>query len=227
MDRVAVFQVIFAVSVVVAAAALALAARDRAPRTVLWGIAGLIGAATVAAWVVFGLSPGRNLAAAAAGLTASLLAALAALGLQWGVSRALRLANSVAAASETLQTIIDRDALERAAELERVLARARADSMSLLAEEERRIAEERRILITERERIAAQELTDALGATQRRVEQRLTDWGEDLERAQGHLTTSCNASPPGRSGSSKKPRSASARTRNGWSPRARHSARAS
>jgi hypothetical protein len=188
VDRVAVFQIVFAASIVIVGTALALAARDRIPRAALWAIAGLIGGATIAGWVAFALTPERDLAAAAAGLTASLLAALAALGVQWGVARALRLANSVAAASETLQTIIDRDALDRAAELERVLARARADSMSLLADEERRIAEERRELIAERERTAGQELTDALGATQRRVEQRLVDWGEDLERAQSHLT---------------------------------------
>ena len=45
-----------------------------------------------------------------------------------------------------------REAAERAAELERMLARARADSVSLLAEEERRIAEERRREFAERER---------------------------------------------------------------------------
>jgi hypothetical protein len=187
VNAVEIFQILFALSVVVAGAALAFAARDRIPRTALWVISGFIAAGVIAAWVVFALSPDRDLAAAAAGLTASLLAALAALGVQWGVARALRLANSVAAASETLQSIIDKDAADRAAELERVLARARADSISLLADEERRIAEERRAMVAERERVAGQDLTDALGATQRRVEQRLVDWGEDLERAQGHL----------------------------------------
>jgi hypothetical protein len=187
VNAVATFQILFAVSVVVVGTALAFAARDRAPRAVLWAISGLIGAGAITAWVAFALTPDRDLAAAAGGLTASLLAALAALGVQWGVARALRLANSVAAAGETLQSIIDKDATDRAAELERVLARARADSMSLLADEERRIAEERRAMVAERERVAGQELTDALGATQRRVEQRLVDWGEDLERAQGHL----------------------------------------
>jgi hypothetical protein len=187
VNAVAIFQILFAVSVVVAGIALAFAARDRIPRVLLWGVSGAIGAGAIAAWVAFALSPDRDLAAAAAGLTASLLATLAALGVQWGVARALRLASSVAAASATLQAIIDKDAQDRAIELERVLARARADSISLLADEERRIAEERRAMVADRERVAGQELTDALGATQRRVEQRLVDWGEDLERAQGHL----------------------------------------
>jgi hypothetical protein len=184
----AIFQILFAVSIAVAGASLALAARDRIPRRALWALTALVGAGAVAAWVAFALKPQTELATAAAGLTASLLAAAAALGVQWGVARALRLAQSVAAASETLQAIIDKDARDRATELERVLARARADSMSLLADEERRIAEERRVAIAEREEVAGRELTEALGATQRRVEQRLTEWGEDLERAQGHLT---------------------------------------
>ena len=188
VKAVPIFQILFAGSVVIVGASLALAARDRIPRRVLWVVAGLVAAGAVTAWVAFALAPERELAAAAAGLTASLLAAVGALGVQWGVVRALRLAQSVAAASETLQSIIDQDAQDRAAELERVLARARADSMSLLADEERRIAEERRVSIAEREEAAGRELTEALGATQRRVELRLTEWGEDLERAQGHLT---------------------------------------
>jgi hypothetical protein len=188
VKTITIFQILFAASVVIAAVSLALAVRDRIPRRLLWAVTALVAAGTVAAWVAFGLGPEVRLAAAAAGLTASLLAVSGALGVQWGVSRALRIARSVAAASETLQAIIDKDAQDRAAELERVLARARADSMSLLADEERRIAEERRLSIAEREEAAGRELTEALDATQRRVEQRLTEWGEDLERAQGHLT---------------------------------------
>ena len=188
VDVVLIFQILFAASVVAAGAALALAARNRVSRRVLLGVAGAIGAVALAAWVAFALSPQTSLAASAAGLTASLLAAVGALGVQWGVSRALQLADSVAEASETLQALIDKDARDRAVELERVLARSRADAMSLIAEEERRIAEERRAMLAEREEVAARDLTEALGVTQRRVEQRLVEWGEDLERAQEHLT---------------------------------------
>jgi hypothetical protein len=72
---------------------------------------------------------------------------------------------------------------EGAAELVRTLARARADSVSLLAEEERRIAEERRTEFAEQERATANALTAALTATQQQVEQRLSDWALDLDRA--------------------------------------------
>ena len=188
MIVVLIFQILFAASVIAAGTALALAARDRVSRTVLWGVVAAIAVADIAAWVAFALSPQTSLAASALGLTASLLAAAGALGVQWGVSRALHLAQSVADASQTLQALIDQDARDRAVQLEHVLARTRADSLSLIVEEERRIAEERREMLAKREEVAARDLTEALGATQRRVEQRLTEWGEDLARAQGHLT---------------------------------------
>ena len=188
VNTVLIFQILFAASVVAAATSLALAARARVSRRLLKGVAAAIGVVTVAAWVAFALSPQTGLAASAAGLTASLLAAIGAVGVQWGVSRALELSQSVDAASETLQALIDKDAKDRAIELERVLARTRADSLSLIVDEERRIAEERRSMLAEREQSAARDLTEVLGVTQRRVEQRLAEWGEDLERAQGHLT---------------------------------------
>src|SRR5919201_230663 len=77
--------------------------------------------------------------------------------------------------------------LTPAAELERVLARARAESTSLLLEEERRIAETRRKEVADREEEAAARLSEALAETQRRVERRLAGWSEDLERAQQGL----------------------------------------
>src|SRR6266576_1744541 len=55
------------------------------------------------------------------------------------------------------------------------------------ASEERKIVDSRRGAIAEHERASAGELSDALADTQRRVEQRLTAWSEDLERAQENL----------------------------------------
>src|SRR5919198_677443 len=104
-----------------------------------------------------------------------------------GIVHAAKVDREIELAKRRLAEIVARDAEERAAELERVLARARAESLSLIADEERRIAESRRTVIAEREQASARELSDALAETQRRVEQRLASWGEDLERAQGHL----------------------------------------
>ncbi len=61
--------------------------------------------------------------------------------------------------------------------------------MSLIADDERRIVESRRAAIAEREQVAAQELSNTLADTQRRVEQRLASWTEDLELAQANLFT--------------------------------------
>jgi hypothetical protein len=64
----------------------------------------------------------------------------------------------------------------------------RADSISLLTHEERRIAEERRAAMAEREREASGELTQALARTQDQVEQRLASWAQDLERTADALS---------------------------------------
>ena len=58
---------------------------------------------------------------------------------------------------------------QRTEELSNILARSRADTMSLLAEEERRIAEERRRDVAERERDASARLGEKLVAVQRTV----------------------------------------------------------
>src|SRR5207244_2411619 len=187
MDAVTIFQIAFAASIVLAALALAAALLNRLPRRLVYVVVLTIGGFAVAAWVSFVLEPSTNLAAAAGGLTAALLASAAALGVQWGAGSARRLERGIAAAEARLTALIAEEAEARAAELERTLARARADSMSMLADEERRIVEERRAAIAERERIAGAELGAALGTTQQRVEQRLAEWGEDLERAQQHL----------------------------------------
>ena len=81
-------------------------------------------------------------------------------------------------------SLILRAKAERNAELERTLARARADSASILAEQERRMAEERRAAAAERSRVAEDELGKALTVAQQQVEVRLIAWTDDLERAQ-------------------------------------------
>jgi hypothetical protein len=187
VDALTTFRIAFAASVALAAFALAAALLTRLPRLVLLVVVLAIGGFAVAAWVFFVLEPSTDLAAAAGGLTASLLGAAGSLGVRWGVGRARGLERDVAAAKAQLSALIAEEAETRTGELERTLARARADSVSLLAEEERRIAEQRRDTVAERERVAGAELGAALATTQQRVEQRLAEWGEDLERAQGHL----------------------------------------
>jgi uncharacterized protein YukE len=75
----------------------------------------------------------------------------------------------------------------RSEQLAAVLARARADTLSQLAEEERRIAEERRRDVVERERDASARLGEQLLAVQSAVEQRLGDWSNDVAKLQEGL----------------------------------------
>jgi hypothetical protein len=179
------FDIGFAVSVGIAGLALAGAALRFLGRIALVLLGLLVLGGAVGGWVVFALrhSHPRDLALAAGGITAGALACGASLVVAWALGRAADTEAHVAAAQERLQALVDKEAADRAAELERTLARARADSISLLAEEERRISEERRVAFGERERELAASLTNALTETQSQVSQRLADWKKDLDRA--------------------------------------------
>jgi hypothetical protein len=93
----------------------------------------------------------------------------------------------LAGAKAELAEFIGREVEERTRELEQTLALARADSISQLAAEERRIAEDRRALVAEREEKASIELAMNLQAVQKSVEGKLAAWAADLERAQANL----------------------------------------
>ena len=92
-----------------------------------------------------------------------------------------------------LEELVAEQTAASAEELKTRLARMRADSLSILAEDERRIADERRRELAERERAAGVELADALAATAGRVEERLRGWSDDLEHRD------CAGSSSGRS----------------------------
>jgi uncharacterized protein YukE len=83
--------------------------------------------------------------------------------------------------------VVAAEVAERSQELERMLARLRADALSGYAEDERRIAEERRRDIAERERTATAKLGEQLLAAQRAVEQRLAEWSSDVGKLQEGL----------------------------------------
>src|SRR6266567_1087259 len=71
--------------------------------------------------------------------------------------------------------VVAHELAQRADELGKTLARLRADSLSQLAEEERRIADERRRDVVERERDASARLGEQLAEVQRSIELRLKD----------------------------------------------------
>jgi len=184
MPLTTVFDIVFAAGVGVAALALAGAAFHFLPRPAVLGLALLeLGAAT-AAWIAFALHHRheRELAVAAGGLTGCVLAAAGAVLIGRAYVRAAAIDAHFEDVRTKLRELTEAEAAERAAELERTLARARADSVSLLVEEERKIAEEHRSEFAERERAVAAALTEALTATQAQVEQRLAAWAQDLDR---------------------------------------------
>ena len=181
-------QIVFAVAAGVAAMTLLGVAFDRIRRRVLVALAVLDGLAAVAAWVGFGLRPGTNTATAAGGITVAFVAQLAAVKLRDLLRVSRRVDDQLARAQGRINSLIAREADERNTELERTLARARADSASILAEQERRMAEERRAAATERARVAEDELGKALSTAQQQVEVRLIAWTDDLDRAQRGVT---------------------------------------
>ena len=103
------------------------------------------GLGAVAAWVAFALSPSWSLAISATGPARVRRRAPPARGR----SSVHRLApppvdERLAEAERALDEHVERLVAARSEELERAIARARAESISLLAEQERRFAEERR-----------------------------------------------------------------------------------
>jgi hypothetical protein len=180
-----VFDLVFAAGIVVAATALAGATLRRLSGRTLRANAALELVAAVAAWIAFALSHDhdRELAIAAGGLTACALVAAAAVIVRRAHANAEAIDAHFEEARMRLRALVDEEAASRAAELERTLARARADSASLLIEEERKIADERRRDFAQREREFAASLTESLTATQAQVEQRLAGWAHDLDRA--------------------------------------------
>ena len=119
----------------------------------------------------------------------------AAVGVAAFLAVALRRAHRAAKATDRLvaearAAVRDAVAAETKAhteEIRRVLARERAETASALAAEERRLREERRLAFAERERERSDALADELAGTERRLEERLRGFTDDLERAQRHL----------------------------------------
>jgi len=184
-----IVQIGFAVGVLLVAVAVAAALSGRGSQRMLAGIAGLLGLGAVAGWVVFALDVDRGTAVATGGLTVCFAAALLTIPLCAGLARSRRVDAELEEAETKLHELVERETTRRAEELERTLTRARADSSSRIAEEERKLADARRSEMTQRERRVASELGEALGLVERRVEQRLAEWSGDLDRMQQALTT--------------------------------------
>lgn len=124
----------------------------------------------------------------AACLAAALVVLVVALfALRSANRRAADVTTQVERARSAVRAVVDEETSLHSDEIRRTLARERALSTSALAEEERRLGEERRLAFIERERHAGEELADQLARTERRLDEKLRGFTEDLERAQRHL----------------------------------------
>jgi hypothetical protein len=129
---------------------------------------------------------------AALGSTATITAGLA---IAWRrASRRAQSGTELATSARTeLRRVVEEETAEHTAEIRRVLARERAEAASLIAAEERRLHAERRAEYDERERILGERLVESLTGVERRLEDRVRGFVDDLERAQRHLETQLHA----------------------------------
>jgi hypothetical protein len=109
------------------------------------------------------------------------------MALRRGLAHGRAVARDIERAKSELDSVVQRELRERSADLERALARGRADSLSAYAEEERRLAENRRTALGESEQRLRHGLAEAFSKVQGQVEQRLAAWHQDLDRAQRQL----------------------------------------
>ena len=91
------------------------------------------------------------------------------------------------AARAEVSAFAEEEAQQRILELERMLARERANTGHQLGEQERRLAEERRDTVERQAERARVELTQTVASVQERLEQRLMAWAADLDRGQREL----------------------------------------
>jgi hypothetical protein len=126
---------------------------------------------------------------AVGGLAAAAVAELGLLAFVRGLSRVADVESLTEHARAHLAAFVETEMRERVLELERRLARERANAGQQLSEQERRLTEERRDVVERQTERARVELTQAVAAVQERLERRLMAWAADLDRGQRELET--------------------------------------
>jgi hypothetical protein len=186
-------EIAFAAAFAIVAATLVAVVFSRVPeRLVLASAVGLTVAALAAAVLAgIAIAEGNDdyevLVVATGGI---LIAALAQAGL-YALARGLRRVADAERLGEQARDRIDeylvQHAEQRKGEIERTLARERANTSYALGEQERQLAEERRDSIERQVERARVELAEAVSSAQERLESRLMSWAADLDRGQREL----------------------------------------
>ncbi len=191
-------EIAFAAAVAVVAGSLVAVAFTRVPARLLLGLAVGLGVLALAGAVVAGIEiadgsdDSELLLVTVGGLVLAALAEACLFLLTRGMRRIRESEQVEEEARIRLDAYLDRHAEERIAELERVLARERANTNSMLGEQERQLAEERRDSIARQAEHARVELTEAVAGAQGRLETRLMAWAADLDRGQRELEAQLN-----------------------------------
>jgi hypothetical protein len=185
--RAEVLDLVFAGAVVVVFASAVAAVFDRVSQRTTVALAAFLGAAAAVAWVSFALKPSREVAVAAGGITVCASLELGVVFLRRLVAQARQVDRRLAEADARFEALVSSEVDARAAELERTLSRARADSLSKLVAEERKIGESRRAAFAEQEHAAAAELSEALANVEQRVAHRVAELNADLDRTERGL----------------------------------------
>lgn len=186
-------EIVFVAALAVVAASVTVAAWGRLPERALLAAAITF---TIAA-ALSGIAVGVDLVASFADTEALLLVtgglALAALAeaTLYALARGLRRVRDLEGVAESargrLDAYLEEHAEQRRAELERVLARERANATYVLGEQERKLAEERRDHVARQAESSRIELAEAVASAQERLESRLRGWAADLDRGQREL----------------------------------------
>ncbi|MGH3035994.1 MAG: hypothetical protein ACRDMU_02340, partial [Gaiellaceae bacterium] len=188
-------EIAFAAAFAVVAVSLVAVVLSRAPERLLLASAVVLGVGAVAAVVVAGLEIAEGsaeeelLLVTAGGLLVAAVSQASLVVLTRGLRRVRDLDAVEAQASADLDARLEQHAEERKTELERTLARERANASYVLGEQERQLAEERRDMVARQAERARVELAEAVSSAQERLESRLRAWAADLDRGQRELET--------------------------------------
>ena len=104
--RAQVLELVFAAAVVAVFASAVAAVFDRVSRSMLLGLAAVVGTAAAAGWVLFALEPSAELAVAAGGLTVCAVLQLGVLVLQRLVARSREVDRQLAEAEARFDALV-------------------------------------------------------------------------------------------------------------------------
>ena len=187
------FQIAFGVGLALVAISFGAVALGRASTRRLTAVAAVLAFAALAAAgtlafnLVYGFTDTDAILLAAGGLAAAAVAELGLVAMSRALARVHEVESLADSARNDLASFVDSEMRDRALELERLLARERANTSHQLSEQERRLAEERRDAVERQAERARIELTQAVSAVQERLERRLMAWAADLDRGQREL----------------------------------------